>query len=333
MTEQAAETAMPRRRLGAYGPLVGAIGLGCMGMSWGYAESARDDHESAAVLSAALDRGVTLIDTAAVYGDGHNEELVGRALAGRRDEAVLATKGGLVVDDLATRAMHRDGSPAALRAGVERSLRRLRTDVIDLYYLHRVDDTVPLAESWGALAELVERGHLRALGLSEVTVDQAAEAHAIHPATAVQSELSLWTRDALGNGPGGGVDVVGWCAAHDVAFVPFAPLGRGFLSGTITAPRFEPNDFRARNARFAPPALAANLRIVEIVQAVADRHEAGPAQVSLAWVLARGPNVVPIPGTRSRTHLAENIAAAELRLTEQDIAELDAVPAAVGTRY
>lgn len=322
---------LPRRALGTDGPQVGAIGLGCMGMSWGYAEGTRDDGESAAVLPAALDSGVTLVDTAAVYGDGHNEELVGRGLAGRRDDAVLATKGGMVVDDLATRAMHRDGSPAALRAGVEASLRRLGTDVVDLYYLHRVDDAVPLAESWGALGELVAQGHLRALGLSEVTAEQAAVAHAVHPVAAVQSELSLWTRDA--QGAGGGDDVVAWCLAHGAAFVPFAPLGRGFLSGTITAPAFEDGDFRSSSPRFAPSALAANLRIVEVVRAVAARHGATPAQVSLAWVLAQGPHVVPIPGTRRRTHLAENVAAAQLRLTEQDLAELAAVPVAVGTRY
>jgi aryl-alcohol dehydrogenase-like predicted oxidoreductase len=323
---------LPRRTLGAGGPEVGAIGLGCMGMSWGYAEGTRDDGESAAVLPAALDSGVTLVDTAAVYGDGHNEELVGRGLAGRREEAVLATKGGLVVDDLTTRAMHRDGSPAALRAGVEASLRRLGTDVVDLYYLHRIDDAVPLAESWGALSEIVAQGHVRALGLSEVTAEQAATAHAVHPVAAVQSELSLWTRDA--QGAGGGDDVVSWCAAHGAAFVPFAPLGRGFLSGTITAASdFEDGDFRAGNARFAPASRAANLRIVEVVRTVAARHGATPAQVSLAWVLAQGPHVVPIPGTRRRTHLAENAAAAGLALSEQDLAELTAVPAAVGTRY
>ncbi|RCV48314.1 aldo/keto reductase [Marinitenerispora sediminis] len=334
---------------------VGAIGLGCMGMSWAYSESQRDDDQSVALVRAALDLGVTFLDTADVYGDGHNESLVGRALRGRRDEAVLATKVGLVVDDLATKSMRRDASPARVRRAVEASLRRLGTDVIDLYYLHRVDPEVPLEETWEAMAALVAQGKVRHLGLSEVSVAEAERAHAVHPVAAVQSELSLWTRTPLGPaaGPaaagtepggapgraGGGLagasgDVVGWCAAHGAAFVPFAPLGRGFLTGAVTGETsFEPGDFRAGNPRFAPAARDANLRIVEVLRTVAERHGATPAQVALAWVLAQGEHVVPIPGTKRPAYLRENAAAAELRLTDGDLAELRDAPAAVGTRY
>src|SRR5689334_9106087 len=222
---------------------VGAVGLGCMGMSWAYAESERDDRESVALVREAVDLGVTFLDTSDVYGAGHNEELVGRAIETVRDQAVLATKVGLVADP-STREMRRDGSPGHVREAVEASLRRLRTDVIDLYYLHRVDPEVPLTETWGVMAELVAEGKVRHLGLSEVSVEQAEQAHREHPVAAIQSELSLWTRDPLG-GDGKG-DVVGWCAANGAAFVPFSPLGRGFLTGTVTTATFEDSDFRGR---------------------------------------------------------------------------------------
>ncbi|GAA2124326.1 aldo/keto reductase [Actinomadura napierensis] len=332
------------------GTQVGAVGLGCMGMSWAYTESERDDDASVALIREALDMGVTFLDTAQPYGDGHNETLVGRALAGRRDEAVLATKTGLVVESLATRKIVRNGRPEHVKASAEDSLRRLGTDVIDLYYLHRIDPDVPLADTWGAMAELVAEGKVRRLGLSEVSVAQAAEAHAVHPVAAVQSELSLWTRDALGQtdadasgdgvGPDRGVggaaaagDVVGWCAANGAAFVPFSPLGRGFLTGTVTAADFEGGDFRGANPRFQEEALKANLRIVDVVKAVAERHGATPAQVAIAWTLAQGEHVIPIPGTKKQRYLRDNAAAADLDLTETDLAELDAVPAAVGGRY
>lgn len=320
---------MRTRQLSGTGPRVGAIGLGCMGMSWGYAESRRDDERSVTVIEQALDSGVTLLDTADVYGDGHNETLVGRVLARRRDEAVVATKVGMVVTDLATRAMRRDGSPAHIRRAAEASLRRLGTDAIDLYYLHRVDPAVPLEESWGQLAELVREGKVRRLGLSEVTVEEAERAHRVHPVSAIQSELSLWTRDAQAPG----ADVVGWCAAHGAAFVPFAPLGRGFLTGSFARPDFEDGDFRATNPRFGEAAFAANLRIVEAVRSVAGRHGATPAQVAVAWTLAQGEHVIPVPGTKNPRYLADNIGAAALRLSPQDLAELDAVPAPVGDRY
>ncbi|SCL70951.1 Predicted oxidoreductase [Micromonospora citrea] len=338
---------MRTREVGTTGRHVGEIGLGCMGMSWAYAESTRDDAASRDVVRAAVDAGVTFIDTADVYGDGHNETLVGAALSGLRDTVFLATKAGLVVDDMRARSLRRDGSPEHLRAAVDASLKRLGTDHIDLWYLHRVDDTVPLVESWAAMAEMVRAGKVRHLGLSEVTVEQAAAAAAVHPVTAVQSELSLWTRDALGQPApgapvaavaGGGAsdagDVVGWCAANGAAFVPFAPLGRGFLTGAIDATtRFEENDLRAGNPRFTSEARASNARIVDTVRAVADRHGATPAQVAIAWVLAQGPHVVPIPGTRRLGHLADNVGAADVTLTAADLAALDAAPTAVGTRY
>ncbi|MEO3828331.1 aldo/keto reductase [Actinomadura sp. B10D3] len=327
------------------GTQVGAVGLGCMGMSFAYSESERDDDKSVAVIREALDLGVTFLDTAQPYGDGHNESLVGRALAGRRDEAVVATKTGLVVESIVPWKMARKGTPEHVKASAEDSLRRLGTDVIDLYYLHRVDPEVPLADTWGAMAELVTEGKVRRLGLSEVSVAQAAEAHAIHPVAAIQSELSLWTRDALG-APGGtaGVlpgdaqgegpgDVVGWCAANGVAFVPYSPLGRGFLTGTVTTADFEDTDYRGGNPRFQEDALKANLRIVDMVKAVAARHGATPAQVAIAWTLAQGEHVIPIPGTKKRRYLRDNAGAADLELTAADLAELDGVPAAVGGRY
>ena len=335
------------RQRGFAGTRVGAVGLGCMGMSWAYAESECDDDASVALIREALDLGVTFLDTAQPYGDGHNESLVGRALAGRRDEAVLATKTGLVVVDRTTLQSARRGTPEHVKASAEDSLRRLGTDVIDLYYLHRVDPEVPLADTWGAMAELVAEGKVRGLGLSEVSVAQAGEAHAIHPVAAVQSELSLWTRDALGapGGVAGGIpgdaspagqgpgDVVAWCAANGAAFVPFSPLGRGFLTGTITTADFEDNDFREDNPRFQEAALKANLRIVDVVKAVAERHGATPAQVAIAWTLAQGDHVLPIPGTKKARYLHENAAAADLDLTEADLADLDALPTPVGTRY
>ncbi|TYB40002.1 aldo/keto reductase [Micromonospora sp. AP08] len=335
------------REVGATGHRVGAIGLGCMGMSWAYAESTRDDAASRDVVRAAVDAGVTFIDTADVYGDGHNEILVGEALSGLRDTVFLATKAGLVVDNIRAKGMHRDGSPAHLRAAVDASLKRLGIDYIDLWYLHRIDDAVPLTESWAAMADIVRAGKVRYLGLSEVTAQQAAAAAAVHPVTAVQSELSLWTRDALGQ-PGGGVsavavagggaldagDVVGWCAANGAAFVPFAPLGRGFLTGAIDATtQFEDTDLRANNPRFTSEARSSNARIVDAVRAVATRHGVTPAQVAIAWTLEQGPHVIPIPGTRRLEHLVDNIGAAGVTLTADDLAELDSAPTAVGTRY
>ena len=213
-----------------------------------------------------------------------------------------------------------------MREAVEGSLRRLRTDFIDLYQLHRVDPEVPLEETWGAMAELVAQGKVGALGMSEVSVSELERAHAIHPVASVQSEGSLWTRDAF-------AEVVPWCAAHGAAFLPFAPLGRGFLTGKLESQRFPPGDFRKNNPRFQPEAMDANAALVAPVKAVAARHDATPAQVALAWLLAQGEHVVPIPGTKRRTRLEENAGAAALALSAEDLAELDALPAPVGSRY
>jgi aryl-alcohol dehydrogenase-like predicted oxidoreductase len=304
----------------------GPIGLGCMGMTWGYGADESDADEAIATIHRALDIGVTLLDTADMYGPFTNEELVGRAIAGQREEVVLATKCGLVVEDAAEYVLGRDGSPEHVRSAIEGSLRRLRTDFIDLYQLHRVDPDVPLEETWGAMAALVEEGKVGALGLSEVSVDELERANAIHPVASVQSEGSLWTRDAF-------AEVVPWCLAHGAAFLPFAPLGRGFLTGALAQQKFPPGDFRKNNPRFQPEAMDANAALVEAVKAVASRLDATPAQVALAWLLAQGEHIVPIPGTKRRIRLEENAVAGLLTLSDADLAELDALPAPVGARY
>jgi aryl-alcohol dehydrogenase-like predicted oxidoreductase len=317
---------IPTRELPAAGLEAGAVGLGCMGMSWAYGASERDDACSEEVIRRALDLGVTLIDTADVYGPFTNEELVGRALEGRREAAVLATKCGYVVDDPSTYAMSRNGRPEHVRTAVDDSLRRLRTDWIDLYQLHRVDDDVPLEETWGAMSQLVEAGKVRAIGLSEVSVEQLQRAQAVHPVASVQSELSLWTRDAL-------AEVLPWCEAHGAAFIPFAPLGRGFLTGTVTPGSFGPEDWRARNPRFAEAALEQNRAIADAVTAAAARAGCTPAQLAIAWTLAQGPHVLPIPGTKRLAYLEENAAAAEIELSPAELEELDALPTPEQPRY
>jgi len=304
----------------------GRIGLGCMGMTWAYGADDRDEAESIATIHRALDLGVTLLDTADMYGPFTNEELVGRAIAGRRSEVVLATKCGLVVEDEAEYVLRKDGRPEHVRSAVEGSLRRLQTDFIDLYQLHRVDPEVPLEETWGAMASLVEAGKVGAIGLSEVGVGELERAHAIHPVASVQSEGSLWTRDAF-------AEVVPWCAGHGAAFLPFAPLGRGFLTGALAPQKFPSGDFRKNNPRFQPEAMDANAALVETVKRVATRLDATPAQVALAWLLAQGEHIAPIPGTKRRSRLEENAAATSLVLSAEDLAELDAMPAPVGSRY
>jgi aryl-alcohol dehydrogenase-like predicted oxidoreductase len=321
-------TRIPSRPLGRSGLTVGAVGLGCMSMSWAYDPSQKDDDASIDTIHAALDAGVTLIDTAPAYGPHHNEELVGRALAGRRDEVVLATKLGMYVDLENDFAFVKDGRPERVAPQLEDSLRRLRTDVIDLYQLHRVDPNVPIEDTWGAMAQLVARGLVRAIGLSEATAEECSRAHEIHPVTSVQSEFSLWTRDVMQNG------VLEWCEANGATLIPFAPLGRGFLTGAISAEqKFEANDFRARNPRFAAEALAANQRLVDEVRAVAEELDATPAQVALAWTLATSPAIVPIPGTRRRERALENTAAAALTLPDHLRKRLDELPPPVGARY
>ena len=310
----------------ALGPLrVGAIGLGCMPMHWAYRGAPSED-DPAAVIDAALALGVTLFDTADVYGPHANESLVGRALEARRDDVTIATKVGFVVGPNGGYPLTHDARPEHIRASIDEQLRRLRTDHVDLYYLHRVDPAVPLEESWGAMAEQVAAGKARHLGTSEVTVEQLDRARAIHPVAAVQSELSLWTRNRL-------ADVVPWCARHGAGFVPYAPLGRGFLTGAITQASFDHDDFRASNPRFTPEAVAANQAIVERVRGVAERLVATPAQVALAWTLSRGDHVVPIPGTRRLAHVRSNAGAASLKLGADDLTALDALPDATGDRY
>jgi aryl-alcohol dehydrogenase-like predicted oxidoreductase len=293
-----------------------------MGMSWAYGEA--DDESSVAVIHRALELGVTFLDTAQVYGPFTNESLVGRALRGRRDEVVLATKTGLIAD--ADRQIRRDGSPEHVRGSLQDSLGRLGTDHVDLYYLHRVDEEVPLEDTWAAMAECVSAGSARRIGLSEVTVEQAEQCHRIHPVAAIQSELSLWTRGPLS-------DVLPWCAANGAAFVPFSPLGRGFLTGAVGSGTFGADDFRARNPRFTSEAMAANQALVDEVRRIAAVVGATPGQVALAWTLAQGEHIVPIPGTKRVTYLEENAAAADVQLSAADLGELDVLPPAVGERY
>lgn len=320
--------------LGSSGVEVGVIGLGCMGMTHGYdIGRERNEATSIGVIRDALDLGVTLVDTADVYGPYTNEELVGRALAGGyRERAVLATKCGMTMVDLTggpggAPIMAPDGRPEHVRHAIDESLRRLQTDRVDLYQLHRVDPQVPLADTWGAMGETVAAGKARFIGLSEVTVDQIATAHAIHPVTTVQSELSLWTREVL-------ADVLPYCRQHGIGFLPFSPLGRGFLTGAYSSTDDLPErDFRRGNPRFQKEALSANLAIVHQVRHTADRLGATPAQVALAWVLAQGDQVVPIPGTKTPKYLLDNVGAATVRLSADDLAELDSLPAAVGARY
>lgn len=331
---------MEQRTLPVLDRSVGAIGLGCMGISWAYvAPEARDEAKGTALIGQALDRGVTFFDTSDAYAAGHNEQVVARGITGRRGDAVVATKVGLVVDESADGEprLRRDGRPEHIRAGVDASLGRLGIEAIDLYYLHRVDPDVPLEESWGTMAELVTAGKVRSLGLSEVTVDEARRAHAIHPVAAVQSEFSLWTRGPLGDGttpdgqPTG--DMVGWTAASGAAFVPFSPLGRGFLTGNLDTTSLHERDLRRKLPRFTGDAADANRAIVDGVRRVAVRHETTAAAVALAWVLAQGEHIIPIPGTTKLANLEGNIAATEIALTGEDFADLDALPAAVGTRY
>jgi aryl-alcohol dehydrogenase-like predicted oxidoreductase len=318
--------------LGNEGPQVGVIGLGCMGMTHAYDPNGRDDEASVAVLRQAVDLGVTLIDTANVYGPYTNESLVGRALAGGlRDQVVLATKVGLTQeggDSLAHGAqLVRNGRPEHVRASIDDSLRRLGTDHVDLYQLHRVDPEVPIEETWGALAEVVAAGKALRIGLSEVSVEEIRRARAVHPVASVQSELSLWTRDVL-------AEVLPYCEREGIAFLPFSPLGRGFLAGRFSSVADLPaEDWRSTLPRFQAEALAANQALVETVRAVAERHGATPAQVALAWVVAQGSRVVPIPGTKTPKYLLDNVAAADLDLTAADLAELDALPAPTGDRY
>ncbi|MGC7102065.1 aldo/keto reductase [Amycolatopsis lurida] len=303
------------------GLLVSALGLGCSSMSHGYGPVNRDERESAQVLHRAVELGVNLFDTADVYGPYSNERLLGRTLAPHRREVVIATKCGLVARP--DGKFCRNGRPEHLRFACESSLRRLRIETIDLYQLHRVDPEVPLAETWGALAELVAEGKVRTLGISHATLAELEEVHAIFPVAAVQYELSVWVVENTR-------EILPWTRQNDVGFLAFAPIGRGYLSGRLHHDALGPDDSRQRDPRFAHEAMRANQVIVKGLHAVAARHHATPAQVAIAWTMTRGDNVVPIPGTRHLRWLDENVAAAGLELTAEDLYDIESLPAAIG---
>jgi aryl-alcohol dehydrogenase-like predicted oxidoreductase len=318
---------LDQRTLGSDGLVVSAQGLGCMGMSEFY--GAGDDDESIATIHRALDLGVNFLDTSDMYGPYRNEELVGRAIAGRRDEVVLATKFGIVRgENPADRSIR--GDRAYVRQACDASLRRLGVDHIDLYYQHRTDANTPIEETVGAMADLVTEGKVRHLGLSESVPDTMRRAAAVHPISALQSEWSLWSRDI----EGGTVDTA---RELGIGIVPYSPLGRGFLTGQITSPDdFPPGDFRGHMPRFSGDNFTHNLELVDQIRSMAAAKGCTPGQLALAWVLARGDDVVPIPGTKRRTYLEENVAAGDLELTDEDLAAIEAVfpiGAGAGDRY
>ncbi len=337
---------MERRTIGAGALSVGAIGLGCMPMNWAYTSSQQSGESSLRTVHAALDRGVSLLDTADMYGPFTNELLVGRVLKERRAEAFVSTKCGLLVGEQHVVA---NGRPGYVKRACDASLRRLQTDRIDLYQLHRADPEVPIEETWGAMAELVAAGKVRALGLCAVgargqlrragaragataparlhdaTIRQLERVQQVFPVSCVQAELSVWSPDALDT-------LVPWCASRGVGVLAAMPLGNGYLSGTLTPGQgFEPEDVRARHPRFTGEMMAANQPIVVGLRRVAERHGATAAQVALAWLLTRGRHIVPIPGTKKERWATENADAERLRLTEQDLAEIAALPPARGS--
>ncbi|MEU4210738.1 aldo/keto reductase [Streptomyces sp. NPDC026206] len=334
---------MERRTIGATALEVGAIGLGCMPMHWAYSASQQSGETALRTVHAALDAGASLLDTADMYGPFTNELLVGRVLRERRREAFISTKCGLLVGEQHIVA---NGRPGYVKRACDASLRRLQTDVIDLYQLHRPDPEVPVEETWGAMAELVSAGKVRALGwcaigararrrfgstagagagMYDATIRQLERVQQVFPVSCVQAELSVWSREALDR-------LVPWCSSRGVGLLAAMPLGNGFLSGTLTPGQgFEPEDIRARHPRFTAEMMAANQPIVAGLRRVARRHDATAAQVALAWVLAQGRHVVPVPGTKKARWAVQNAAAAGLRLTDEDFAELAALPRAMGS--
>jgi aryl-alcohol dehydrogenase-like predicted oxidoreductase len=313
---------MQQRTLGTQGLTVSALGLGCMGMSW--ANGTPDEAESIRTIHRALDLGITFLDTAEIYGPYTNEELVGRALAGRREGVVVATKFGFKIDG-GVRGL--DGSPANVKRVAEASLKRLNIDVIDLYYQHRRDPGVPIEETVGAMGELVHEGKVRYLGLSEVGPQTLRRAHAVHPISALQSEYSLWERDIE-------AEILPTARELRIGLVPYSPLGRGFLTGTVKVDDLSEGDWRRTNPRFSEANAQKNQRLVDVVKQIAARHDASPAQVALAWVLSHGNDVVPIPGTKRVAYLEDNIGALNVHLTSDDLHELNTLNATVaGDRY
>lgn len=320
-------TTLPTRKLRDL--TVSALGLGCMGMSAFYGDT--DDQGSLRTLDRALELGVTFFDTADMYGPHTNEELLGKWLAGKREKVVLATKFGIQLDPNNPHARTINGKPEYVRQAIEGSLKRLNTDHVDLYYLHRVDPTTPIEDTVGAMAELVKEGKVRALGLSECSPETLRRAHAVHPITAVQTEYSLWTRDPEETG------ILDTCRELGVGFVPYSPLGRGFLTGQFKSPDdFADDDFRKSNPRFQGENFQKNLDLVREVEKLAAEKGCTPSQLALAWILSQGQDIVPIPGTKRVKYLEENLGAVNVSLSADDLARIDAafpLGAAAGTRY
>jgi len=320
---------MQTRTLGREGLTVSALGLGCMGMSWAYGTP--DEDEAIATIHRAIELGVTFLDTAEVYGPFENEKLVGRALKGKRDKVVVATKFGFKIDPKQRPPIvGPDSRPENVKAVADASLQRLGIDHIDLFYQHRVDPSVPIEDTVGAMADLVKAGKVRFLGLSEAGANTIRRAHKVHPISALQSEYSLWERNVE-------ADILPTLRELGIGFVPYSPLGRGFLTGTAKrAEDYPDNDYRRQEPRFQGENYDANMRLVDAVKAIADEKDATPGQIALAWLLAQGPHIVPIPGTKRRSYLEENAKAASIALSRQDLDHIArAVPAGAtaGPRY
>lgn len=317
---------MEYRRFGKSSLVVSAIGLGCMGMSQSYGPA--DEQESLATIDLAIDRGITLLDTADMYGGGANEELLAKVLAKRRNEVTLATKFGNMRNPDG-RFLGVNGTPAYVQEACEASLKRLKISTIDLFYLHRVDTNVPIEETVGAMARLIEQGKVRYLGLSEAGAKTIRRAHSTYPITALQSEYSIWTRDPEG-------EILNACRELGIGFVPYSPLGRGILTGKVRTAEFGPKDFRRISPRFQGENFHKNLEMVQRIEKIAAEKNCTPAQLALAWVLAQGQDVVPIPGTKRRTYLEQNLKALDVKLAPEDLRRIEnAAPrgAAAGARY